>query len=69
MAQLSAAKRKRLPKTDFGEPSQRKYPIPDWRHAANAKSRAQAQYNAGKLSKAEHDRIFAKANEVIRHAR
>jgi hypothetical protein len=69
MAQLNAATRRRLPKSDFGEASQRKYPMPDWRHAANAKSRAQAQYNAGKLSKAERDKIFAKANEVMRRSK
>ena len=69
MARLNAATRRRLPQSDFGQPVQRKYPMPDWRHAANAKSRAQAQYNAGRLSKTERDKIFAKANEIMARGR
>ena len=65
MAVLSAAKRKKLPKSEFGEPGEDKYPMPDWQHAANAKSRAKAQLNRGKLSRGEYDKIVAKANKVI----
>jgi len=65
MTVLSAAKRNKLPKSEFGEPGEDKYPMPDWRHAANAKSRAQAQYNKGKMSKSTRDKIFAKANAIL----
>lgn len=39
MAKLTAAKRKKLPKSDFAEPESRKYPIPDKAHARNALAR------------------------------
>ena len=65
MAELSTLQRKRLPKTVFGEPGQRAYPMPDKAHAANAKARAHAQYNKGKLSKAKLARIDAMANTIL----
>ena len=65
MAELSAARRNNLPKSDFGEPSERKYPMPDWQHAANAKSRAKQQLNRGRITRDEYDRIVAKANRVM----
>lgn len=65
MADLTAAKRKKLPKSDFGEPGDRKYPMPDWEHAANAKSRAKQQLDRGKISQSEYERIVAKANKVM----
>ena len=65
MAELNAAKRNKLPKSDFGEPGARKYPMPDWQHAANAKSRAKQQLKAGRISQSEYDRICAKANGVM----
>lgn len=40
MGKLSAAMRKRLPSSTFVFPEQRKFPIPDRSHAANAKARA-----------------------------
>jgi hypothetical protein len=55
MAILTAAKRNKLPKSEFGEPGEDKYPMPDWQHAANAKSRAKQQLNRGKLSRDEYD--------------
>lgn len=65
MAKLTAAKRKDLPKSDFGEPGDRKYPMPDASHAKNAKSRASQAVNAGRMSKAEEEKIDAKANKVL----
>ena len=65
MAILTATARKKLPKSEFGEPGEDKYPMPDWQHAANAKSRAKQQLNAGLLSRAEYDRICARANAVM----
>jgi hypothetical protein len=39
MAKLSAAARKRIPKSQFAEPAKRAYPIPDESHARNALAR------------------------------
>ena len=40
MAKLNAAKRNRLPKSDFVEKGARKYPIPDASHARDALARS-----------------------------
>jgi hypothetical protein len=40
MAKLTAAARKRLPKSDFAEEGSRKYPIPDAAHARDALARS-----------------------------
>ena len=39
MAKLTTAMRKALPASDFAEPAQRKYPMPDASHARNALAR------------------------------
>jgi hypothetical protein len=65
MAKLTAAKRKKIPKSEFGLPAERKYPMPDKSHAANAKARATQMVNKGKLSKAQEAKIDAKANKVL----
>ena len=62
---LTAAKRKKIPKSQFGLPGSKKYPMPDKAHAGNAKARAQQQYKAGRMSKSTRDKIFAKANRVL----
>jgi len=46
MAKLNAAKRKKLPKSDFAVPG-RKYPVPDKNHARNALARV-AQHGSPK---------------------
>lgn len=66
MAKLKARRRKKLRKTTFGLPGQRKYPMPDKAHARNAKARATQQYNKGKLSKSVRDKIHAKANRILK---
>ena len=65
MARLRARSRKRLRKSQFGLPGSRKYPMPDRRHAANAKARATQQYRKGRISKSTKDKIHAKANRVL----
>jgi len=65
MAKLSSAKRDSLPKSSFGEPGSRKYPMPDTSHAANAKARASQAVNAGRMSKGTEAKIDAKANKVL----
>ena len=66
MAKLSTAARKAEPKSDFGLPGKRKYPMTDKSHAANAKARASAQVNKGKMSKATEAKIDAKANRKLK---
>lgn len=69
MAVLNAARRKKIPNSEFGEPGERKFPMPDWQHAANAKSRAKQQFNKGRITRDEYDRIVARANRVMGHGR
>lgn len=65
MATLKATKRNRLPKSDFGMPGERKYPMPDKSHARNAKARASQMVKKGKLSKSSMSKIDSKANRVL----
>lgn len=62
---LNAAARAAVPTKEFGMPKQRKYPMPDASHAANAKARATQMVTKGKLSPASAARIRAKANAVL----
>lgn len=65
MAVLSTARRKALPKGEFGLPGSRKFPMPDRSHAANAKARASQQVAKGNLSPAAKSQIDAKANRIL----
>ena len=65
MTKLSTAKKNAEPKTDFGLPEKRKFPMPDAAHAKNAKARASQAENAGKLSAADKKKIDAKADKVL----
>ena len=65
MAKLDTKERKKIPKTEFGEPGKRAYPMPDKSHARNAKARASEMEHKGKLSKAEQAKIDAKADKVL----
>lgn len=65
MAKLTTKQRKKIPKSEFGIPSERKYPMPDRSHAANAKARATQMVAKGKLSKAEEKKIDKKANKIL----
>lgn len=65
MAKLTASKRKKIPKSEFGMPKSRKYPMPDKSHAANAKARATQMVEKGKLSESSAVKIRAKANKVL----
>ena len=69
MAKLTTAARKALPKSTFGLPGKRAYPMPDKSHAANAKARASQAANAGRMSKATEAKIDRKADHVLgKHA-
>jgi len=65
MAKLTASARRSLPKREFGLPSQHKYPMPDKKHAAVAKSYATQQVERGNLSPSSAAKIRAKANRVL----
>lgn len=65
MGLLSSSKRNSLPKSSFGLPGSRKYPMPDKSHAANAKARATQMVKKGKLSSAAAEQIKAKANRKL----
>jgi hypothetical protein len=65
MAKLTTKARKALPKKDFALPGERKYPVENKSHAANAKARAQQQYDKGNISKGTLSKIDAKANKVL----
>lgn len=65
MAELTSKKRKSLKQSSFGIPKERKYPMPDKAHAANAKARATQMVKKGKLSKSEEEKIDTKANKIL----
>jgi hypothetical protein len=65
MATMTEKKRDSLKSSTFGLPEERKYPMPDKSHAANAKARAAQQVKKGNLSKAEERKIDRKADQVL----
>lgn len=65
MAKLTASKKNAEPKSEFGLPEQRKYPMPDASHARNAKARASQMEHQGKLSPADRKKIDAKADKIL----
>ena len=75
MGDLDADDREKIPTKDFGLPEKARtkdakkesgnYPMPDKRHARNAKARASQQRKAGRLSKDEQERIDRKADKIL----
>ncbi len=65
MSKISSKTRNKLPKSDFGMPGEKKYPMPDKAHAVNAKARATQMENKGKLSASSKAKIDAKANKIL----
>ena len=66
MAKLDAKARNKLPGGKFAEPEKRAYPIEDKAHARNAKARASQAVHAGRMSKAEGEKIAKKADTVLK---
>lgn len=64
MATLTTKSRNKLPKSEFAG-ADRSYPVPDKKHAANAKARASQMVEKGKLSESAKTKIDAKANKVL----
>ena len=69
MATLTTKKRAALPKSDFGQPGKRAYPMPDVSHAVNAKARATQAVKAGRMSPSTAQKIDAKANKVLKRGK
>jgi hypothetical protein len=67
MAKLMSKERNQLPKSSFGMPGERKYPMPDKSHAANAKARASEMEHKGRISKSTEESIDRKADAVLGH--
>jgi hypothetical protein len=75
MGDLDADDREKIPTKDFGLPEKAQtkdakkesgnYPMPDKRHARNAKARASQQRKAGRLTKDEQARIDRKADKIL----
>jgi hypothetical protein len=65
MAKLKTSVRNKLPKSDFGLPGERKYPMPDRSHAINAKARATQMVKKGKLSASSAHKIKEKADGLL----
>lgn len=65
MGNLNWSSREAMPAREFGLPGERKYPMPDKAHAANAKARATQMVNKGKLSPSSKAKIDAKANRIL----
>lgn len=65
MSKLNAKERNSLPKSEFGMPGERKYPMPDASHAANAKARATQMHDKGLLSLRAEELIDEKANRIL----
>ena len=65
MAKLTSGERKSMPKSEFGIPGKKAYPMPDKSHAANAKARASEMVKKGKLSESARNKIDAKADRVL----
>jgi hypothetical protein len=65
MSKINAAKRNSEPKSEFGLPEQRKYPMPDAAHARNAKARASQMEHRGRLSASDKKRIDQKADRIL----
>ena len=66
MAKLTSKGRNKLPASAFGEPKERKFPLNDKSHARNALARASQAVNAGRMSKAEEEKIAAKAHRKLK---
>jgi hypothetical protein len=65
VAILTTKARKKIPSKEFGLPGERKYPMENRSHAANAKSRAAQMEKAGKLSSSSKAKIDAKADKIL----
>lgn len=66
MAKLTSSRRNDLPKSDFGMPGARKYPMPDKSHARNALARVSQAQHEGKISDSAAAQVRNKAHRMLR---
>lgn len=66
MAKLSTKSRNKLPKKEFGLPSERAYPLNDKAHSKNALARVSQQENKGNISSGEAAKVRKKAKLVLK---
>lgn len=76
MAALTARRRRKLRKSQFASPkgsgtdrSKHQYPVHDRAHAINAKARATQAMKKGRMSRAQRNKIVAKANKTLKRKR
>ena len=69
MPKLTTKARNALPDAKFALPAERKYPIENRSHAANAKARASQEVAKGKLSQRQEATIDRKADAVLKRLR
>lgn len=65
MSKLTSKQRASIPTSKFALPAERKYPVEDRSHAANAKARAAQQVKVGHLSQSQYQQVVSKANAVL----
>lgn len=65
MSVLKAKQRKHMKASTFGLPDERKYPMPDPGHAANAKARVTQQLAKGNISPEDAAKVRHKADVVL----
>jgi hypothetical protein len=65
VSELTSKTRNALGDRVFGLAGERKYPMPDKSHAANAKARATQMVKRGKLSPSSKAKIDATANKIL----
>ena len=66
MSKITSRARNKLPKSEFAEPDERKYPVDTHNRAVNAKARASEMEHKGKLSPSMKGKIDAKADKVLK---
>lgn len=64
LSKLSTKARHELSDDQFALPG-RRYPIPDKRHAQDAKARAKQMLDKGYLSKSEYETVISRADKVL----
>jgi hypothetical protein len=65
---MTASRRAGLPRSEFGLPGSRRFPLDTPGRAINAKARAAQMEEAGKLAPSSARKIRAKANRRLRKA-
>ena len=67
MAAPTQKQREAMPKSEFGLPSERKYPLDTPGRAINAKARAAQEEAKGDLTPAQEDQIRKRADDTLQH--